>query len=102
MKVWSKGLGRIALTFNFNNAIITIEKGSDLPARNINAEVIKNRPVICGKTVDPVVWEFKIWLEDSDVIPLIKIALSKSVIKFIFKYFIKRTLFMFSSLKRRL
>jgi hypothetical protein len=96
MRVWSKGLGRMALYFDFSEATIMVEEGGNLPATNVKVEIVKGNPVICGKTKDPVIWEFKIWLERSDVPSLVKIALSKLVVKFIIEYYVKRFLMKFS------
>lgn len=98
MRIWSKGLGRIALYLDFSEATVMIEKGENLPVMNLRIEIVKGNPVICGKTKDPVMWEFKIWLEGLDIPSLIRIAFSKPVIKFVIKYYIGRLLKKFSRL----
>ena len=83
MRVWSKGLRRIALNFDLGDAIINVESGQNIPAENVEAEAVVSCPVVSGKTKDPVIWEFKIWFEYVDVPSLIKIALSRPLIRLV-------------------
>lgn len=90
MRVWSKGLGRRALHFDMGQATLSLEREDSLPAQNVPPELVRGNPVISGKTIDPVIWEFKVWMEEEDAPSLIRIALSGPMVSLILRYYLKR------------
>lgn len=71
MKVRSKGLGRIELIFNFNEVSVKNERGE---------------LVLTGRTVRPVIWDFRIAVESAEIPALLKIILRRCTIAFFFRY----------------
>lgn len=64
MRVRSKGLGRIELLFDIEKLNYSEENG---------------HLVITGKTLRPVVWDFRIAISENEVPSLVKVAFRKPV-----------------------
>jgi hypothetical protein len=65
LRIRSKGLGRIELLFDLSK--VNLEQGDG------------GHLVITGKTLRPVVWDFRITISERDVLPIMKIAFRKPV-----------------------
>ena len=73
MKVWSQGLGRTELVFDFK-------------------ECVRNGEEVClmGETTKPTKWQLKVTVSENDTPALIKVALSKKMISLVVRYYLKR------------
>jgi len=74
MKVWSKGLGKIELIFDFDGYYVEREDTEE-------GEQI----YIKGVIKDPVVWDFRITMTEEDIPGLLMIALDKEVLRMFLK-----------------
>jgi len=79
MRVWSKGLGNMTLKFDFNASQTNWEK-DDL--------------TITGWIRDPVVWNYRITIEDPDIIAFLKVVISRHVLRFVLRS-VRRKMFPF-------
>lgn len=68
MKIWSKGLGRMTLSMDFNNYYAEIEDG-----------VL----YIKGKITDPVYWNFVITITRDDIPGLANIMFKRQFLKYL-------------------
>jgi len=71
MRVWSKGLGNMTLNIDFNTSRVNWEDG---------------HLTVTGWIKDPVVWNYRITIEDHDIKGLFKVVTSRYLLWFVLKW----------------
>ncbi len=86
MKLWSKGLGKMTLTMDFNNYYAESEGGI---------------LYVKGKITDPVYWNFVITIKSEDIPGLANILFKPLMLKYLAVNMLKFPQFVFNKLFRR-
>ncbi|MFQ5762571.1 MAG: hypothetical protein ACE5PO_06020 [Candidatus Bathyarchaeia archaeon] len=86
MKVRSKGLGKMELEFNMGAVRVTRENG---------------QLIVQGKTVAPVVWDFRITVTEEELPHLMKLATCKKSTGFFIRWLCNRSIDRFKFNKNR-
>jgi hypothetical protein len=86
MKIWSKGLGRMTLSMNFNNYY---------------AEYADGNLYIKGKITDPVYWNFVMTITADDIPGLANILFKQMFMKYLFSNLYQIPQFVFNKIFRR-
>jgi hypothetical protein len=86
MRLWSKGLGRMTLTMDFNNYY---------------AEVNDGTLYIKGKITDPVYWNFVITIHKEDIPGLANILFKRQFLKYLIVNIARIPKFIFDKLLHR-
>lgn len=86
MKLWSKGLGKMTLTMDFNNYYAESEDGI---------------LYIKGKITDPVYWNFVITITKEDIPGLANIVFKPLFLKYLVANMVKFPRFVFNKIFRR-
>jgi len=86
MKLWSKGLGRMTLTMDFNNYYAESESGI---------------LYVKGKITDPVYWNFVITISKEDIPGLANILFKPLLLKYLAVNIVKFPQFVFNKIFHR-
>ncbi len=87
MKVWSKGLGQIVLSMDLRRYYLELDDSGDL--------------LIKGKITDPVLWKFKLTINQDDIPGLLNVLFKPKILIYILQNSYKIFQFMFEKMFKK-